>query len=209
MTGKVISANQKLDLAQTAILVALPNNPTEYLPTKYSTDCGGKLPCTTDKWDDPWAGAACGTHIASFGPDWYYNNGHEYLVYCRALEVLDNLSRYGTGDSGLHFTDAQYAAAKTEVLNILENQQVEHYAGLSTGAAADQQNGTDLAPHFVQYVSEILADQFGIDHLESAGLRIYTTLDLSLQNEVATSLVNYIQKPYYNPWYCQCQQDRH
>ena len=32
VTGKVTPANEKLDLAQTAILVALPNNPTEYLP---------------------------------------------------------------------------------------------------------------------------------------------------------------------------------
>ncbi len=203
VTGKTTTANEKLDLAQTAILVALPNNPTEYYPLQFTPSCT-KLPCTKDQWSNPWAPSqTCLTHASSFGPDWYAiggPNGHEYLVYCRALDVLQNLKEYGTGNSGLHFTDAQFAAARNEVLSILENQQIEHFAGASNGSAADQ-TSIDKAPHFVQYVSQILSDDFGIDHLESAGLHIYTTLDLDLQNEVQTSIQNYVQKPYQNEWY--------
>ena len=42
--------------------------------------------------------------------------------------------------------------------------------------------------------AQIMSHDFGIDHLESAGLHIYTTLDLNLQNEVQASIwYNYIK----------------
>ncbi|MEZ4584492.1 MAG: hypothetical protein R3A10_23155 [Caldilineaceae bacterium] len=37
------------------------------------------------------------------------------------------------------------------------------------------------APHFVMYVQDLLADQLGVDRLLAGGLRVYTTLDLGLQ----------------------------
>lgn len=40
------------------------------------------------------------------------------------------------------------------------------------------------APHFVMYVRELLANQYGEDTLENEGLEITTTLDLELQNKV-------------------------
>jgi 1A family penicillin-binding protein len=42
------------------------------------------------------------------------------------------------------------------------------------------------APHFVFYVRDWLYDQYGVDKVEKGGLRVYTTLDLNLQQQVQT-----------------------
>ena len=46
------------------------------------------------------------------------------------------------------------------------------------------------APHFVMYVRGLLEQELGLERLEHGGLRIYTTLDLDL-NETARDLVRY------------------
>ena len=38
-----------------------------------------------------------------------------------------------------------------------------------------------MAPHFVQYVREELAAQYGTERVRQGGLHVYTTLDLNLQ----------------------------
>lgn len=45
------------------------------------------------------------------------------------------------------------------------------------------------APHFVLYVQDYLADKFGEGTLEEGGLKVYTTLDLGMQ-EIAEKIVN-------------------
>jgi membrane peptidoglycan carboxypeptidase len=45
-----------------------------------------------------------------------------------------------------------------------------------------------LAPHFVLYVKQYLEDQYGKGFFKKSGLKIYTTLDLDLQNK-AQSLI--------------------
>jgi len=46
-----------------------------------------------------------------------------------------------------------------------------------------------LAPHFVMYVKEILADKYGEKTIEQGGLKIYTTLDLYKQ-KIAEEVIN-------------------
>jgi len=46
----------------------------------------------------------------------------------------------------------------------------------------EPESPTALAPHFVQYVRDTLNAQLGPRYLERAGLNIYTTLDLAMQN---------------------------
>ena len=46
-----------------------------------------------------------------------------------------------------------------------------------------------LAPHFVMYVKEILADKYGEKAIEQDGLKIYTTLDLYKQ-KIAEEVIN-------------------
>src|SRR3989344_1342736 len=43
---------------------------------------------------------------------------------------------------------------------------------------------TIKAPHFVFYVKSILEKQYGVDIVESGGLKVTTTLDLDIQDEV-------------------------
>ncbi|HLE48598.1 MAG TPA: PBP1A family penicillin-binding protein [Patescibacteria group bacterium] len=50
------------------------------------------------------------------------------------------------------------------------------------------------APHFVQYVQNILEDKYGSDIIERGGLKVTTTLDLDLQNEAQKVVTEEIQK---------------
>ena len=53
-------------------------------------------------------------------------------------------------------------------------------AAAAAGVEAPPENLT-LAPHFVQYVREELAAQYGAERVRQGGLHVYTTLDLNLQ----------------------------
>ncbi len=48
------------------------------------------------------------------------------------------------------------------------------------------------APHFVAYVRQILADQLGIDPAVTGPLRVYTTLDLGLQEIAEATVKRYV-----------------
>ncbi len=201
--GAYTLANQQLSWAQAAILAGLPNAPSEFLPIQFSC---ASAPCPMSKWSNPFQGnpADCGNHIPTYGPDWYLNpqNGHEWLVYCRAELVLYNVLQYGLqGHPELSFTQADYNQAMQDVANILINQKIYHWAGVNSSSGNNVEAAADLAPHFVQYVSNVLADQFGVQNLSTAGLRIYTTLDLSLQQEAVSVIQHYIQHPFTETWY--------
>lgn len=195
--GTLVTANEQLSWGQAALLAGLPNAPTMYLPIQYSCS---KAPCPQAKWDNPFQGnpANCGNLQPSFGPEWYLTHGHEWLDYCRAKLVLDNVRQFGMPASAGTFTSADYTTALKQIQDMLVNQQIYHWAGRSDGSAV---TALKLAPSFVDYVVEQLATQFGITNLETGGYRIYTTLDLNLNNEIQTSISNYINKNNNNPWY--------
>jgi membrane peptidoglycan carboxypeptidase len=195
--GSLLLANQQLDWAQSALLAAIPNNASLFFPTQYTCD---KAPCAQSKWDNPYVpGQEC-TNNFNVGNLllWSGTHGHEWLAYCRALLVLGNVLQY-QGD-GITFTQADFDKSKAELLNMFENQRIFTFnqasSDVSQGGAA-----VNLAPHFVQYVAGIMQNEFGVDHLETAGLRIYTTLDLKLNQYAQSRLKYYIQQNYYNPWY--------
>lgn len=50
------------------------------------------------------------------------------------------------------------------------------------------------APHFVMFVKNILASQFGEDMVENGGLRVTTTLDLKLQQKAESIVAEEIEK---------------
>ena len=189
--GKVVLANQQLSIAQAAILAGLPNNPTYYLPIAFSCD---KAPCDTSQWakpctNDPTQG------VCDPSAD-YVNNwgqlGHEWIVWRRARVVLQSMNNYGT------ITDSQYLDALNQVKDILVNQEIKHWAGLTDGSAADT---TKLAPSFVDEVLNELVNQFGFsaDTLPTAGLRVYTTLDYKLEQYVEQNIDYYINKNHTVP----------
>ena len=197
-TGNYETGNQQLSWAQAAILAGLPNAPSEYDPSQFSCS---RAPCPMSQWAQPFEGDQrdCGSHIPTFGPGWYLQNGHEWLVYCRAELVLYNVYQYGVpGDAALDLTQSDFESAMNDVATILINQKVYPFQANSSN---NTQTAEDLAPHFVQYIATEMATEFGITNLANAGLRITTTLDLPLQQEAQSVIYHYIDKPFNETWY--------
>ena len=170
-----------------------------YEPDVFSCD---KAPCPQSKWNDPYVpGQECSSNFNVNGSlvTWALNNGHEWLAYCRALLVLGNVLQY-QGD-GVTFTQADFDHAKAELLDMFQNQRIFTFESANSDVSQGGGAAVNLAPHFVQYVAGIMQSEFGVDHLETAGLRIYTTLDLKLNQYAQQQLQYYLLKPHLNPWY--------
>jgi membrane peptidoglycan carboxypeptidase len=190
--GKLTLANQQLSIPQAAILAGLPNNPTYYQPNVYSCD---KAPCEDKNWgnpcvNDPHDGICTPASLDAYN---WQTNGREWLVWRRARVVLQSMETYGS------ITHAQYLDALNQVHDILVNQDIKHWAGLTNGSAVDT---TKLAPSFVDYILDtVLPQQFGIDpgSLTTAGWKIYTTLDLKLNDYVGKNIDYYINKNHTVP----------
>jgi membrane peptidoglycan carboxypeptidase len=71
-------------------------------------------------------------------------------------------------------------AAKTEKLNVI------------VGGVADRFD--IVAPHFSVYVRKWLEDKFGADVVFRGGLKIYTTLDLDLQNHAQQAIADQVKQ---------------
>ena len=68
----------------------------------------------------------------------------------------------------------------------LSQLQAEEAAGQTLELALSR---TDIqAPHFVFYVRDLLYEEYGTETVEKGGLRVYTTLDLELQNTAQASV---------------------
>jgi membrane peptidoglycan carboxypeptidase len=189
-----VMANQKLTWAQTALLVALPNSPSKYLPIQFSCD---SAPCDESKWDNPCLGSP---HEAVCVPNPHYSwrsQGHEWLDYRRGLLVLDKLHQYKD------ISDKDYADAKTQLHDILAGQLVYHQQG-AVNSTGNGQNFSKRAPLFVDYIFDQLIRDYGVENPERAGLRIYTTLDYSITEYAEKQMKYYIQEPHDIKWkhYC-------
>ena len=105
--------------------------------------------------------------------------------------LLAGLVQYPTGYNPL----ADPETAKNRQLTVLRLMQE---AGFLTQADAAQVAQEPLqyrshlfdieAPHFVMYVQDLLAEQFGANRLRDGGLRVVTTLDLDLQKQVEAAV---------------------
>jgi len=51
-----------------------------------------------------------------------------------------------------------------------------------------------LAPHFVFYVKELLAEKYGVQRLNEGGLRVTTSLDLNIQNMAESTVATEVAK---------------
>lgn len=87
-------------------------------------------------------------------------SGHTYYI-ARTQEVLAAMV------SSNYINQKQADAALTEIKNY----------------NFSDQDTTIKAPHFVMYVKQLAAQQFGEDHVQNGGLQIYTTLDYNIQKQ--------------------------
>ncbi|HEX9036739.1 MAG TPA: transglycosylase domain-containing protein [Ktedonobacterales bacterium] len=203
--GDTCYANQQLDWAQVAMLVGVPNAPSIYRPNVFTYDCGpnGKSqnnPCAMANWDNPCVGnpltsSDCYPDGATASYFDYNNLGHEWLVYHRAKVVLDSLLR----DNWI--SSATRDASLQEVLTILENHKIYSHAG---GTTFSSSGATKLAPHFVDYVMQELQQDYGIQDVPDAGIKVYTTLDLDLDTFAIQRAQYYITKTHNMEWYTYC-----
>ncbi|HEV2235802.1 MAG TPA: transglycosylase domain-containing protein [Ktedonobacterales bacterium] len=179
-------ANEQLTLPQIAVLVRLPNEPTNLQPNIWSCDAA---PCPKSKWD----------------PADKSGGGHEQRVYDGAAVVLQSMA-----DAG-HLSESAKTTALNQVQTMLEQEQIYHWKGQSDGNIHSQV-GTKRAPHFVDYVIQELIAQFGFPDEKSiaaADLKIYTTLDYNLEKFIEDDANKYIYGDPNDPnheftryWYC-------
>ena len=177
----VKEANEQLTLAQAAILVRIPNYPTKYYPLSFSCKTA---PCPESQWND---------------------NGNETNVLDGAITVLQNMETVGD------LSPDQYTKTRAEVIQILVNQQIYHWKGLSAGTTASEV-AIKKAPHFVDQVIAQLINEFGVPDekaLANMGLSVYTTLDYNLESYLEVDANKYINGDPNDPnheftryWYC-------
>ena len=97
-------------------------------------------------------------------------------------------------------TPTAYVSRTKEVLRrmredgyITADQEKEAVAQVASVEFATS-SGILKAPHFVMYVRKLLEDRFGQQLVEQGGLRVYTSLDLSLQEEAQKIVTEEIAK---------------
>jgi len=100
-------------------------------------------------------------------PSYYSPYGsHFETTKARQEHVLQRMNELG------YITNEQYENAKNEKLNFVLSK-----SGIK-------------APHFVMYIKEYLEDKYGKNYIETAGLKVYTTLDWDLQQIAEQAVKN-------------------
>lgn len=81
--------------------------------------------------------------------------------------------------------------AKTRQADVLRRMAEDGYISTEQAKQAEEEplnfaiSQTEIkAPHFVFYVRDMLYQEYGVDQVERGGLRVYTTLDLQLQQQI-------------------------
>ncbi|MFH1295157.1 MAG: transglycosylase domain-containing protein, partial [bacterium] len=98
----------------------------------------------------------------------------DYVLY------LMNVRGWMGVDGKRHYiTDEEYEQAKSEELTF------------------ERGHASFLAPHFVFYVKELLAQKFGEERVEGGGLSVTTTLDLAVQEMAENILRDEVKKAAY------------
>jgi len=224
VNGKTITASQQLDLAESAMLAGIPNAPTEFQPNVYTCDAGvatdppnapdgkpidpkQKPPCADTKWASPCVAGSDPTNLlcpTNYNYD-YLSQGHEWIVYRRAKAVLNAMVSY----EGLS------QSAETQALQEIHDLLLYHRVNSALFLAASNPNHTtNLAPNFVDFVFQELEAEFpqwfpnNADPRQS-GLKVYTSLDLKLQQYAQQQAIYYIDgnpqtHTYQLPWSTYC-----
>ncbi|MCB9158711.1 MAG: transglycosylase domain-containing protein [Caldilineaceae bacterium] len=105
--------------------------------------------------------------------------------------LLAGLIQHPTGYNPLLYPETAKARQLTVLRLMREARYLDDDAAAQVAAEPLQYRSNLFAikaPHFVMYVQDLLADQLGVDRLRAGGLRVYTTLDLGLQEEAEAAV---------------------
>ncbi|QQS22911.1 penicillin-binding protein [bacterium] len=136
----------------------------------------------------PYGRNAYGIEAASLT---YFNKHANELTLAQSayLAALPQAPSY-YNPSGPNFDDLQarqrYILAQMEELKYITAEQKE--AALNEEVKFETIKTAIVAPHFVQYVENYLAEKYGETSLQEGGMKVYTTLDPKLQ-EIAEKAV--------------------
>ena len=146
--------------------------------------------------DVPYGGTAWGVEAAAqtyFGKDVKDLD----LVECAILAGMpQSPSTYSPYSS----TPKAYIARATDVLKAMQNNgyinasQEKSAVAELPNVSFQPKNAGFKAPHFVQYVEQILDNTYGQAAVEQGGLKVTTTLDLNLQNQAQQIVTDEIAK---------------
>ncbi len=160
-----------LDLAESAVLAGIPNRPGYYNQHHYSTlnkqfsteDLEKrKIISQLDLYENEYSEGIIGRYV-QIAPE---NPDHKIYIAGRSDVVLSRMKDLGVID------DSQKKAAQEKIQKI----QFQKY------------QSKIKAPHFVMYILDQLADEFGSTVIEQGGLKVYTTLDPKME-EIAEKAV--------------------
>jgi len=146
----------------------------------------------------PYGSNAYGVEAASqhyFGKEVKNVNLAEAAVLAAIVQMPTYYSPYGSNKELL-------LSRKDYVLNLMVEQS---YISITERDAAKKEEikfkspgNNIIAPHFVMYIKDILANKYGGQMVEQGGLKIYTTLDLYKQKiaeeAITTTTVDYAKK---------------
>ncbi|TME46563.1 MAG: penicillin-binding protein [Chloroflexi bacterium] len=131
----------------------------------------------------------------------FHTTSHDLTLGQAAM--LAGLPQAPTQNSPL-LNIVQAKQRQAEVLDAMVAQKMITAAQAAAAKAEKQQyfypTNSLQAPHFVDYVLQVLAQQFKIRPSDRKGYRVYTTLDLNLQHQAEAIVANQIASkgPYYN-----------
>ncbi|KKT01909.1 MAG: penicillin-binding protein [Candidatus Peregrinibacteria bacterium GW2011_GWF2_43_17] len=164
----------ELTLAESAILAAIPNAPTYYSPYgnhTYSTInvefteemlADREIATEDDLNEDEYS-------LGLIGQTYTLSEDDSVYIKGRVDIVLERMVKEG------YITESQMLAT-------LEDVQTVEFAEYRANIAA---------PHFVFYVKEALEEKYGTELVEQGGLKVYTTLDPTMQDYAEEAVETY------------------
>ncbi len=169
---------RNLSPAQAAVLAAIPKAPTKYSP--FGENVYSRILLSKEVVQK--------NGFTSFDQvDSYGDNTWRQGLIGKEIELADGATDYFPGRSDwvlwrmndLGFlSDEKFKASKKELRQM----------------RFDEFRQTIIAPHFVMWVRNQLEEQFDSELVERGGLKVYTTLDLSLQKKAEEAISKNIQR---------------
>jgi len=146
--------------------------------------------------ESPYGGTAWGVGTAA---EQYFGKSVKYLDLAESA-ILAGLPQRPNVYSPFSTTPTAYIARTEHVLNrMVEDKYIDQDTKNMTMEEVKNykfyQNTSKLsAPHFVFWIKDILSKRYGEDVAEGGGLKVTTTLDLKLQNQVQQIVSDQIDK---------------